>query len=176
MRCWCGHRAFSPASGAVAVLRIAIGWMMCQDGHPAPPPPSCLPRKKFGCRPLAGSGGLPRAADTLPVASGPPPAVTITSIQSGQARPSTSYQTCGSDAPRRPVADRRATGEARVPGRSSCCRRGDGIRIFSQARWWPHGTEVRPCTASTRSRSVKAGAGWTAVHRIGRHNTRAGTL
>jgi hypothetical protein len=110
-RCWCGHRAFSRASGAVTVLRIAIGWMMCQGRHPAPPPPSCLSEKirmPSPRRQRAVYQGLRAPCRSPPVRLRP-----SRSRASSLARPamdSDVHERCAATAGRGPDGDRGSTG------------------------------------------------------------------
>jgi hypothetical protein len=119
--------------------------------------------------PSPAAASLPRTACTLPLASGPPPAVTIAAIQfCDLSQP----RTCRSNAPRRPVADRTgiAGGARPLVDRAAA---GEGTAsAFFKSRMVAAVQGFRRGTASTRSRFVEAGRGWKAVHRILGPNTR----
>ena len=137
-----GHPAPIRASGAGTLLRIAIGWMMCQGRHPLRRHHPSSP-KKPRCRPRAGSGRSTRDPCILPGASGPRPAITIATIPlCDVATPPTPYvrKRCAATADRGPDGCR---GKHAVLGRSVAPGEGTGSRIFQRARWRHDGAKRR---------------------------------
>ena len=119
-----GPPAFIRAPAAGTLLRIAIGWMMCQHRHPPAPPPSCPLRKT----------AMPSPRRQHPVyqgslhPAGPPPV----RLRSSRPQPSgfaTSLDPIRAEAMRRDGRSRTGWSprEARRPWQIGCSRRGDGI-------------------------------------------------
>ena len=98
--------------------------MMCHVIHPAPPQPSSL-SEKSDTVPSPAAADLPRTACTLPLASGPRPAVAIAIIH--RAPPSYLRDLCAATADRGP--DGYCTRLA-FPGRSDAAGEGTASEFF----------------------------------------------
>jgi hypothetical protein len=97
------HLAFPPPfrRGQTLTDRDQVDVVPGQTSRPAA---TILPiPKNADAVPSPAASSLPRISGILPLASGPRPAVTNTTLQF---RDLSQPRTCGSDAPRRPVADR----------------------------------------------------------------------
>ena len=133
------HPAFIPVPGAGTLLQIAIGWMMCQDGHPPPLPPSCLSEKTAIRSPRR---QRPFYQGSHASCCSPPVRLRPSRSQPSGATSHTSYprKRCAATADRGPDGCRR---KRAVLGRWGCSRRGDGIAVFQRGRCWHGGAEIR---------------------------------
>jgi hypothetical protein len=115
-------------------------------GQPSTSAAATLPLpKNADAVPSPAAASLPRISGILHDPSGPPPAITIAAIPFDRLPTGC---TCGSDAPRRPVAPRMATARGTRSLVDWLLPAGGRHPHFLEAGWWLQGAEVRRGTAS----------------------------
>jgi hypothetical protein len=134
-----GRPAFIRRPGTGTLLPIAIGWMMCRDGHPPPTPSSCLSRKT--------AIRSPRRQRPLYQGSRAPCRSPPVRLRPSRSQPSgfatSERRTRGSPAPRRPVADRMGAAGTPLSLVDRLLPARGRHRGFRRARWWRDGAEIR---------------------------------